>query len=145
MKIKIILLCDDDNSIHPVQLPWKDHSYEPWVAVFFENDDSFNYDLLHSDYLLRGSAIQNLFDKIVQRMTQGLVPKNNSDYMRFHKFKVYNELKREIKNLLRGKQGTCLEVADGAKRLGDWDIKNCEEDLENCIERIRKHEQISSE
>ena len=78
-------------------------------------------------------------------MTKGLVPKNKSDYIRFHKFKVYNELKREIKNLLRGKQGTCLEVVDGAKRLGDWDIKNCNEDLESCIERIRKHEQISTE
>lgn len=104
MELKLVLLADEENSVHPRNLPWKEE-YEPWILFWKDN----NYQLFHTDCFEGKKKSEFLMDLISRKILPD-IQKDHTNYLRNHNFSDYKTIKQSIKQLLGNNQGSYLKI-----------------------------------
>jgi len=104
MELKVILLADEENSVHPRNLPWKDE-YEPWILICKNN----SYHLYHTDSYQDMKKSEFLLNRILKQIFPD-VQKERIEYARKHHYVDYKNLKQAIKKFVEGSQGSLLKI-----------------------------------
>lgn len=128
MDIYLIKLTDNLNSVSPLEFPWENEK-EPQYGIFIED----NFDLV---YDLTPNPINCLMDKLSSLIYPNIT-KNKTNYLKNSNYNTYNELRKNLRKIIIGKQKNALKVS--INNINSQFSFIIEESLDKYSNQIKKH------